>query len=118
MRLLALDGRSVPLETARVRGWWLCLVSLLGMVGAWSLALPVNGMYDEKQHLVRAYAVWTGQFIPAHHLADGADAIDGPRSLLPVNPDCTWRPKPYKPASCQQTVTDHTRTLVPTTAGR
>jgi len=88
------------------------------LAGAWALALPVNGTYDEKQHLVRAYAVWTGQFIPAQHLADGTDAIDGPRSLLPVNPDCTWRPKPPKPASCQQPVTDRTHTLVPTTAGR
>src|SRR6185437_5334561 len=76
------------------------------------------GTYDEKQHLVRAYAVWTGQFIPHQHLADGTDAIDGPRSLLPANPDCTWRPKPPKPASCQQPVTDHSHTLVPTTAGR
>jgi Predicted membrane protein (DUF2142) len=89
---------------------------LLG--SAWALALPVNGSYDEKQHLVRAYAVWTGQFLPAQHLTDGTDAVDGPRSLLPANPDCTWRPKPPKPASCLQPVTDHTHALLPTTAGR
>jgi hypothetical protein len=96
----------------------LALVGYFLLASAWALALPVNGTYDERQHLVRAYAVWTGQFIPGQHLADGTDAIDGPRSLLPANPDCTHKPKPYKPASCQQPVTDRTHTLVPTTAGR
>src|SRR6185437_4747424 len=94
------------------------LVGFFLLGSAWALALPVNGSYDEKQHLVRAYAVWTGQFIPSRHLADGTDAVDGPHSLLPANPDCTWKPKPYKPASCLQPVTDHAHTLVPTTAGR
>ncbi len=103
-------------------------VALLAFVGyfllgsAWALALPVNGTYDEKQHLVRAYAVWTGQFVPTEQITDASgrptDAIEGPRSLLPENPDCTWRPKPYKPASCQRPVTDRTRTLLPTSAGR
>jgi hypothetical protein len=95
---------------------------LLG--GAWALALPVNGTYDEKQHLVRAYSVWTGQFIPHDRSVDGiglpADGIDGPRSLLPANPDCTWWPKTErpKPASCQQTITDRSETVLPTSAGR
>ena len=100
------------------RAFLLAFVGYFLLASAWALALPVNGTYDERQHLVRAYAVWTGQFIPAQHLADGTDAIDGPASLLPANPDCMHKPKPYKPASCLQPVTDHTDTLVPTTAGR
>src|SRR5258706_6652002 len=92
------------------------------LAGAWALALPTNGTYDEKQHLVRAYAVWTGQFLPHARGVDATgfptDAIDGPRSLLPENPDCAWHPKPPKPASCQRPVTDRTIGLVPTSAGR
>src|SRR5690349_3316194 len=104
------------------RVFLLALVGYFLLASAWALALPVNGSYDEKQHLVRAYAVWTGQFIPHSRAADTTgeetDAIRGPRSLLPANPDCMRRPKPYKPASCLQPVTDRTETLVPTTAGR
>jgi hypothetical protein len=92
------------------------------LAAAWALALPTNGTYDENQHLVRAYAVWTGQFLPHARGVDQAgspaDTIDGPRSLLPANVNCTWRPKPPKPASCQLPVTDRTMGPVPTTAGR
>ncbi|WP_433081700.1 DUF2142 domain-containing protein [Dactylosporangium sp. CA-052675] len=94
---------------------------LLG--AAWALALPVNGTYDEKQHLVRAYAVWTGQWLP-HERATDASGIDtsaftGPRSLLPDNADCTWIDKPdYHPASCLVTTGDRADTLVPSAAAR
>ena len=104
------------------RTFLLAFLAYFLLAGAWALALPVNGTYDEKQHLVRAYAVWTGQFIPHARGVDAtglpADAIDGPRSLLPADADCTWHPKPPKPASCQQPVTDRTETLMPTSAGR
>jgi hypothetical protein len=104
------------------RVFLLALVGYFLLGSAWALALPVNGTYDEKQHLVRAYSVWTGQFIPTQRTTDAGglptDAVEGPRSLLPENPDCTWRPKPPMPASCQRPVTDRTRTLMPTSAGR
>ncbi|GAA4244105.1 hypothetical protein GCM10022255_005840 [Dactylosporangium darangshiense] len=90
---------------------------------AWALALPVNGTYDEKQHLVRAYAVWTGQWLPHERAKDASgfetNAFAGPRSLLPDNADCTWIDKPeYHPASCLVTNGDHTETLVPSAAAR
>jgi hypothetical protein len=100
----------------------MAFVAYFLLAGAWALALPMNGTYDEKQHVVRAYAVWTGQFIPHARGVEASglpsDAIDGPRSLLPDNVDCAWRPKPPKPASCQRPVTDRTIDLIPTTAGR
>ncbi|GAA2634368.1 hypothetical protein GCM10010399_78740 [Dactylosporangium fulvum] len=94
---------------------------LLGV--AWALALPVNGTYDEKQHLVRAYAVWTGQWLPHDRAADASgietNAFTGPRSLLPENADCTWLDKPqYHPASCLVTTGDRSDTLVPSAAAR
>ena len=92
------------------------------LAGAWALALPTNGTYDEKQHLVRAYAVWDGQFLPHGTAVDGTGltvgAFDAPRSLLPGNVDCAWRPKPYKPVSCQQPVSDRTRVPMPSSAAR
>jgi hypothetical protein len=65
-----------------VRWWSLCFVSFFGMVAAWSLALPVNGTYDEKQHIVRAYAVATGHLTP---VGETTDAL-GRRTavLLPI----------------------------------
>ncbi|GAA3449353.1 DUF2142 domain-containing protein [Dactylosporangium matsuzakiense] len=94
---------------------------LLG--AAWALALPVNGTYDEKQHLVRAYAVWTGQWLPHERARDASgietNAFTGPRSLLPENADCTWIDKPvYHPASCLVTTGDRTDTAVPSAAAR
>jgi hypothetical protein len=90
---------------------------------AWALALPVNGTYDEKQHLVRAYAVWTGQWLPHDRAVDASgietNAFTGPRSLLPDNADCTWIDrKAYKPASCLVTNGDRTETLMPSAAAR
>jgi hypothetical protein len=104
------------------RVFLLSFVAYFLLAGAWALALPVNGTYDEKQHLVRAYAVWTGQFLPHERTTDASglptDGVDGPRSLLPENADCTWRPKPPKPASCQRPVTDHSHTVMPSSAAR
>ncbi|MGI5246208.1 DUF2142 domain-containing protein [Dactylosporangium sp. CA-139066] len=90
---------------------------------AWALALPVNGTYDEKQHLVRAYAVWTGQWLPHERAKDASgietNAFTGPRSLLPENADCTFIDKPvYRPASCLVTTGDRTPAAVPSAAAR
>lgn len=92
------------------------------LAGAWAVALPTNGTYDEKQHLVRAYAVWDGQFLPHGTARDGTGltvgAFNAPRSLLPGNVDCAWRSKPRKPASCQHPVTDSSRAAMPSSAAR
>ncbi|MEV8510926.1 DUF2142 domain-containing protein [Dactylosporangium sp. NPDC051484] len=103
------------------RAFAAAFVGFFLLAAAWALALPTNGTYDEHQHLVRAYAVWTGQFYPHARGVDDADTpaevVEAPRSLLPQNVSCTWRPKPPKPASCQLPVTDRTDGPVPTTAG-
>jgi hypothetical protein len=110
-------------QTSGVRWWSLCFVSLFLMIGAWSLALPVNGAYDEKQHLVRAYAVASGQLAPAGTALDTRgyriDAFAAPRSLLPLGTsvDCTWW-QPPKPAGCQRWTNDRRRVLTPTRASR
>ena len=105
------------------RAFLLAFAAFFLLGTAWALALPVNGTYDEKQHLVRAYAVWTGQWLPHDRALDagGAEtsAFTGPRSLLPENADCTWIDKPqYRPASCLVTTSDRTDTLVPSAAAR
>ncbi|WP_426508841.1 DUF2142 domain-containing protein [Dactylosporangium sp. McL0621] len=105
------------------RAFLLAFAAFFLLGAAWALALPVNGTYDEKQHLVRAYAVWTGQWLPHERTADASgietSAFTGPRSLLPENADCTWIDKPaYHPASCLVTVGDHADTLMPSAAAR
>ncbi|MEV4130795.1 DUF2142 domain-containing protein [Dactylosporangium sp. NPDC049742] len=94
---------------------------LLG--AAWALALPSNGTYDEKQHLVRAWAVWTGQWLPHDRALDASgvetNAFTGPRSLLPSDADCTWIDKPlYRPASCLTFTDDRATVLQPSAAAR
>ncbi|MGC9667837.1 DUF2142 domain-containing protein [Planosporangium sp. 12N6] len=103
--------------------WALCFVAFFAMIAAWSLALPVNGTYDEKQHIVRAYAVATGQLTPVGRAPDAlgrpTEAYRAPRSLLPVGAsvDCTWW-EPPKSAGCQRWTDDRTPTLLPTVAAR
>lgn len=64
---------------------------LLG--AAWAVAMPFNGNADESEHIVRAYAVATGQVLarPAV-LPDGHPGayFDVPRSLAPDNPYCLY----------------------------
>ena len=100
----------------------LALAAFLLLGSAWALALPVNGTYDEKQHVVRAYAAVTGQWLPTGHAPDAIglpnEAFDAPRSLLPELADCTWSPRPPKPASCQIEVTDRAHTAMPSGAAR
>jgi hypothetical protein len=91
------------------RAWWLTLTTFFLMSAAWALALPPNGTYDEKDHIVRAYAVATGHII-AHESAvdrrgDTEPAFDVPASLLPTNKsiDCVWAKHPETTtAACQQ----------------
>ncbi|MEV6928379.1 DUF2142 domain-containing protein [Dactylosporangium sp. NPDC051485] len=105
------------------RAFLVAFVAFFLLGTAWALALPANGTYDEKQHLVRAYAVWTGQWLPHARAKDASgietNAFTGPRSLLPENADCTWIDKPaYHPASCLETTGDRTEVLVPSAAAR
>jgi hypothetical protein len=106
-----------------VRSWALSFLAFFAMMSAWALAVPVNGTYDEKQHIVRAYAVATGHLTPVGWAADSlgrrTEAFRAPRSLLPVGSsvDCTWW-QPPKPASCQRWVDDRTRVLQPSVVAR
>ncbi|GAB3866620.1 glycosyltransferase family protein [Dactylosporangium cerinum] len=105
------------------RAFLIAFVGFFLLGAAWALALPVNGTYDEKQHLVRAWAVWTGQWLPHDRALDASgietNAFTGPRSLVPANADCTHIDKPaYKPASCLTPTADRTETLVPSAAAR
>jgi hypothetical protein len=92
------------------RIWLLALVAFFLLGAAWALALPANGTYDEKQHIVRAYAVAQGQLLPARHLHEesflGTDAFAVPATLIPGNSHCLWYPHPA-PASCQKPDTHH-----------
>jgi hypothetical protein len=87
---------------------------LLG--SAWAMALPPNGTYDERHHIVKAYAVADGQILPG-----GPDRMnfDVPSTLLPPNPDCFWvnRQNP-QPASCLAAPSDTGTVSTLTYAGR
>jgi hypothetical protein len=71
---------------------------------AWALALPTDGTYDEKHHIVRAYAVASGRLLPDGPASDGTtfgnEGFDVPKSLLPGNVACMRIPA-HPPASCQ-----------------
>ncbi|WP_203917884.1 DUF2142 domain-containing protein [Rugosimonospora africana] len=94
------------------------------MGAAWAVALPANGTYDEKDHITRAYAVATGQLIPHHTIVNRrGDVVPGflaPASLLPsaATVDCTWSPRPPKPASCQRWTDSRTRIVTQSAAAR
>lgn len=105
-----------------MRGWLGGVAAYFAVIVVWAVALPVNGTYDEKQHIVRAYAVATGQLSPVGTAVDTlgrrTEAFRAPRSLLPVGTsvDCTWW-QPPRPASCQRFTADRTLVLTPTVAG-
>lgn len=103
------------------RRWvWLVAVAAFFLMGAgWAIALPINGTYDESQHLVRAYGAASGQLYsaPAAAVRGGGAWFDVPRSLLPGNLDCTWQGKGA--ASCQRPASaDRSRVRVGSAAGR
>jgi hypothetical protein len=92
------------------------------MSAAWALALPINGTYDEKHHIVRAYAVATGHWLPDGPAADGttfgSEGFDVPGSLLPRNVDCAVGAKHRGPASCQTFVESREKVRTPSAAAR
>lgn len=99
--MLTADGPSRP-EIRRA--WWLALLGFFLLGGGWAVALPTNGTYDEKQHVVRAYAVADGQLMPiATPIEEDFFPAEGfrvPGSLLPSDPHCVWFPR-EQAASCQ-----------------
>ncbi len=88
------------------RWWWLSLAAFFLVGAAWAVALPANGTYDEKDHIVRAYAVATGQLTTdltvVDRRGDLKPAFHAPVGLLPTKPDCAWSPRPARPADCLQ----------------
>ncbi|MFF5234530.1 DUF2142 domain-containing protein [Dactylosporangium sp. NPDC000521] len=104
--------------------WWLYLPAFFLIAAGWALALPVNGTYDEKDHIARAYAVTTGQLTTHRTVVDRRDdrkpAFLVPASLMPSNSnvDCAWAPRPARPADCQRWTTDRARVLTPSGAAR
>ncbi|HEV2640467.1 MAG TPA: DUF2142 domain-containing protein [Actinocrinis sp.] len=70
------SGPGAPLPPRRV--WLLAFLAFALLGAAWSLAMPYDGPADELQHVLRAYAVWSGQ---VRAPADGL--IRAPQSLMP-----------------------------------
>jgi hypothetical protein len=93
-----------------VRAFLVALVGFFLLGGAWAVSLPVNGTYDESQHIVRAYAAVDGQWPPQ---GPNHQSFDVPASLLPANPECMREDRnAYRPASCLRPRTE--RGEVPT----
>nr|WP_240947758.1 DUF2142 domain-containing protein [Planosporangium mesophilum] len=92
------------------------------MSASWALALPVNGTYDEKHHVVRAYAVVTGHWLPDGPASDGttfgSEGFDVPASLLPGNVNCAVGEKNRGPADCQTPTGSRETVRVPSAAAR
>ncbi len=88
--------------------FWLAFTAFLLIGSAWAVGLPVNGSYDEKDHIIRAYAVATGQLTTARttldRRGDPALGFTAPAALLPTGRtvDCAWSPRPPKTADCQR----------------
>lgn len=111
-------------STRRIRRWWWLAFAAFFLIGsAWALALPANGTYDEKQHIVRAYGVATGHMLPQGHTTDAQgkpiEGFEAPRSLVPVTStvDCTWW-HGRRTADCQRWTSDRTRAILPSAAAR
>jgi hypothetical protein len=106
------------------RWWWLSLVAFFLVSTAWALALPPNGSYDEKDHIVRAYAVATGHLTTDRTIVDRRTDLKPaflvPAGLLPVNAtiDCPWSPRPAKTPACQRWLTGTQDVLTPSGAAR
>jgi hypothetical protein len=92
------------------RRFWLGALAAYFLLGsAWAVALPVNATYDEKQHIVRAYAVADGQLVSTATVREEGTAqtpaFRVPSTLLPGEVHCVWYPEPVA-ASCQTPSTD------------
>lgn len=93
----------------RLSVFLIAVVAFFGVGAGWALALPVNGTYDEREHIVRAYGVASGQV----YAKSGTE--QAPASLLPGDVKCQWLRK--LPASCQQPApADHRRITTTTNA--
>ncbi|WP_018349105.1 DUF2142 domain-containing protein [Longispora albida] len=77
------------------RVWLLAFLGYLLLGSAWAAGVPVNGTYDEIQHIPRAYSVVTGQLV-----LDGYH-VEAPASLLPHNDYLTCLDQKRLAASCQ-----------------
>jgi predicted membrane protein DUF2142 len=120
------DEPGEPADTATGPSRRLLRITFLGalvafflMSAGWAVGLPVNGTYDENQHILRAYAAGSGQLYAKPVLTDGYDGavFDIPKSLLPAHPSCTWKDR--APATCQApTSHDSATARTATTAGR
>jgi predicted membrane protein DUF2142 len=113
---------AYPDRVTRLRIVWLLALAAFFFVGsAWAVALPVNGTYDEASHIVRAYAVVSGQWLPVGRAHDdvglGTQAFRVPVSLLPANPSCMRTPS-NQPASCLQSAGGSGTHLVASGAAR
>ena len=91
---------------------------------AWAVALPTDGTYDEKHHIVRAYAVAEGRLLPDGPASDGttygSEGFDVPASLVPANVNCMRPARPARPrsASCLNPTASHDTVRVPSAAAR
>lgn len=75
LRRLIRGASASQLSPRRV---WLISFLAFGLFGlAWALAMPYDGPADELQHVLRAWAVWSGQI----HSTNGL--LTAPRSLMP-----------------------------------
>jgi len=86
------------------RTFLLSFAAFFLLAAAWAFALPVNGTYDEKHHIIRAYAVVHGEWLSAKPASDGttygSEGYEVPSTLIPGNVDCA---RGRGPASCQTT---------------
>lgn len=71
-----------PGATPDRRWWWAALVLITGVTWAWALATPYFDGPDEGSHILRAYAVMSGDFVPPS-LPDqpGASPVEAPAPL-------------------------------------
>ncbi|HWB37313.1 MAG TPA: DUF2142 domain-containing protein [Rugosimonospora sp.] len=104
--------------------FWLAWAAFTLIASGWAIGLPVNGSYDEKEHIVRAYAVATGQLTSSRTVpdrrGDPALGFTAPASLLPTGRtvDCTWSPRPPKTADCQRFDASAGTVVLPSAAAR
>jgi Predicted membrane protein (DUF2142) len=104
--------------------FWLAFAAFTLIASGWAAGLPVNGSYDEKEHIVRAYAVATGQLTSSRAVldrrGDPALGFTAPASLLPTlrTVDCTWSPRPPKTADCQRFDSSSGTVVLPSAAAR
>jgi hypothetical protein len=103
---------------AERRSWLLAFAGFFLLLSAWAVAAPYAGFPDERDHILRAYGVATGQVVlePATAANGGGAYVDAPRSLLV--PRC-WQFRADRPASCaREPGGDETVVQAPTAAGR